>query len=49
VSGYVAVFTIEAAMLLLSLLVLRRIDVSAFRRQAEAPSLVERAALASEA
>ncbi len=49
VSGYVAVFTIEAAMLLLSLFVLRRIDISAFRRQAEAPSMVERAALASEA
>jgi BCD family chlorophyll transporter-like MFS transporter len=49
VSGYIVVFTIEAAMLLVSLLVLRRIDVSAFRRQAEEPSLVERAALASEA
>jgi BCD family chlorophyll transporter-like MFS transporter len=49
VSGYVAVFAIQAALLLLSLSLFRRIDVSAFRRQAEEPSLVERAALAGEA
>jgi BCD family chlorophyll transporter-like MFS transporter len=49
VTGYMWVFGIEAAMLLASLFMLRSIDVSAFRRQAEEPSLVERAAVASEA
>lgn len=49
VNGYVVVFGIEAAMLLASLILLRRIDVSAFRSQAKEPSLVERAALATEA
>lgn len=47
--GYVFVFGIEAAMLLASLILLRRIDVSAFRSQAQEPPLVERAALATEA
>ncbi len=50
VLGYVVVFAIEAFMLLVSLYMLRKIDVNAFRRQAkEQTSLVERAALASEA
>jgi BCD family chlorophyll transporter-like MFS transporter len=48
VMGYVTVFGAEAAMLFGSLLLLRRIDVSAFRRQAEEPPLVERAALAAD-
>ncbi len=47
--GYVFVFGIEAAMLLVSLVLLRRIDVKAFHREAEEPSLVERVALVSEA
>jgi hypothetical protein len=47
--GYVIVFGIEAGMLLLSLILLRWIDVSAFRRQVAEHSLLERAALASEA
>lgn len=47
--GYVVVFAIEAAMLLVSLIMLRGINVSAFRDQAEKVSLVERAALGSEA
>jgi len=49
VMGYVTVFGIEAALLLVSLLLLRRIDVGAFRDQAEHQTLVERAALAGEA
>jgi BCD family chlorophyll transporter-like MFS transporter len=48
-AGYILVFVIEAGLLLLSLLLLRRIDVKAFRRQMGQPSLVERAAMASEA
>jgi BCD family chlorophyll transporter-like MFS transporter len=48
-SGYVVVFGIEAAMLLVSLFMLRRIDVRAFKdRVDEGASLVERAAIASE-
>jgi BCD family chlorophyll transporter-like MFS transporter len=49
ISGYVVVFIIEAIMLGASLLMLRRIDVAAFQGAAEEPSLVERAAIASEA
>lgn len=50
VSGYVLVFLIEAGMLLLSLFLLRRIDVSAFRRKTEEElSLLERTAMAGEA
>lgn len=48
VIGYVVVFGIEAAMLLVSLVMLRRINVAEFLRDAEKPSLVERAAVASE-
>lgn len=48
VIGYVVVFGIEAAMLVVSLLLLRRIDVSLFRQQASETALVERAAMASE-
>lgn len=47
--GYVLVFAIEAGLLLFALILLRWIDVSAFRRQASEHSLVERAALAGEA
>jgi BCD family chlorophyll transporter-like MFS transporter len=46
--GYLAVFGIEALMLLAATLMLASIDVSAFRRQAAAPSVLERAALAAE-
>ncbi len=49
VTGYVIVFGLEAAMLLISLALLRRIDVSLFKRQAAKVSVVERAAIASEA
>lgn len=48
VMGYVVVFGIEAAMLLVSLVLLRRINVAQFQNEAEQPSLVERAAIASE-
>jgi BCD family chlorophyll transporter-like MFS transporter len=48
VMGYVVVFGIEAAMLLVSLVMLKGINVGEFQREAEQPSLVERAAVASE-
>jgi BCD family chlorophyll transporter-like MFS transporter len=48
VTGYVLVFGIEAALLGISLLLLSRIDVKAFQREANHPSLVERAAITSE-
>jgi MFS transporter, BCD family, chlorophyll transporter len=46
--GYILVFGIEAAMVALSLLLLQYIDVSAFRRQAQGQSIVERAAMATD-
>lgn len=46
VAGYLVVFLIEAGLALASLYILRGIDVSAFRRQADEPGLMERAALA---
>lgn len=49
VTGYVIVFILEALMLLISLWILRSIDVSAFHRQAGDLSVAERAALANEA
>ncbi len=48
-SGYLVVFAIEAGMLALATVLLARIDVSAFRRQADEASLVEKMALATEA
>lgn len=48
VTGYVAVFIIEALMLLFSLWLLGRIDVSAFRSRADQPELVEKAAMAND-
>lgn len=47
-SGYLVVFTIEALMLFVAAVMLYRIDVSAFRRQVEEPSYVEKVALAAE-
>jgi BCD family chlorophyll transporter-like MFS transporter len=49
VTGYVVVFSILALLLLISLLMLGRIDVSAFQKRAEQMGIVERAALANEA
>lgn len=49
VKGYVVVFSIEALLLFVSLLLLRQIDVGAFRKQAGQPTAVERAALIGEA
>ena len=48
VTGYAVVFGIEAIMLLVSLYLLQKIDVGAFRRQAEQPSLLEQASLAAD-
>lgn len=48
VVGYMVVFIIEAVMIAVSLIMLGRIDVRAFHRQTEQPSLVERAAMGSE-
>ncbi len=45
--GYITVFLIEAALLLVSLVMLGRIDVQRFRRQSQ--SIAERAALLNEA
>jgi BCD family chlorophyll transporter-like MFS transporter len=47
-AGYLAVFTIEAGMLAASIVLLSRINVSAFHQKAETYSVVERAAIASD-
>src|ERR1041384_6393972 len=47
-SGYLVVFSIEALMLLVAAVMLHRIDVNAFKKQAEEPSYVEKVALAAE-
>jgi BCD family chlorophyll transporter-like MFS transporter len=47
-SGYLVVFGIEAAMLAAAAVILSRIDVSAFKRQAVEPSFAEKVALAAE-
>lgn len=47
-SGYLIVFSLEALMLLVAAVMLYRIDVRAFRRQAEEPGYLEKAALAAE-
>ena len=49
VTGYVVVFSILALLLLISLLMLRRINVSAFQKRAHQMGIVERAALVNEA
>ncbi len=49
VTGYVVVFAIEAAMLLVSLVMLRQINVDEFQSQVDQPSIVERAAIAGDA
>jgi BCD family chlorophyll transporter-like MFS transporter len=48
-TGYLLVFAIEAGMLAVSLILLRRIDVGEFQRSAAQPALIERAAIAGEA
>jgi BCD family chlorophyll transporter-like MFS transporter len=48
VTGYVVVFSVMAFLLLVSLVMLRGIDVKAFRRQVEQPSVIERAAIAGD-
>jgi BCD family chlorophyll transporter-like MFS transporter len=47
-NGYLVVFSLEALMLFIAALMLYRIDVPAFKRQVEEPSLVEKAAMAAE-
>jgi BCD family chlorophyll transporter-like MFS transporter len=47
-SGYLVVFGIEALMLLIATIMLYRINVNSFRRQAEEPSFVEKVAIAAE-
>ena len=49
VIGYVVVFGIEAGLLLISLFILRRIDVRSFQRQSRQISLAEQLALSAEA
>lgn len=48
-SGYLVVFSLQATMLIVALLLLRKIDVSLFRQEANSLTVVERAAIASEA
>jgi MFS transporter, BCD family, chlorophyll transporter len=49
VTGYVVVFGVMALIMLISLILLRRINVKAFQEQAEAnPALLERAAMAGD-
>jgi BCD family chlorophyll transporter-like MFS transporter len=48
VLAYVFVFGILALLLLISLIILRRVNVTAFRQEAETPSVLERATLASD-
>lgn len=48
-AGYLTVFTLEALLLVASLVILRQINVTAFRAQTNQPSVVERMALANEA
>jgi BCD family chlorophyll transporter-like MFS transporter len=47
-NGYLVVFGIEALMLLIASIMLLRIDVSSFRKQAQEPSFVDKVALAAE-
>lgn len=47
-SGYLVVFSIEALMLLIATVMLYRININAFRKQAEEPSFEEKVALAAE-
>ena len=47
-SGYIVVFGIEAAMLAAAVVMLARIDVSAFKQKAAEPSFVEKVALVAE-
>ena len=47
-SGYLVVFTIEALMLFIAAIMLYRIDVSAFRKEVQEPSFVEKVAIAAE-
>ena len=49
VLGYIMVFGLMGIMVLITLIMLRQIDVNAFRKQAEDISVVERAALAGDA
>ena len=48
VSGYNTVFILEILMLVVSLIVLRGVDVSLFKKQAEEVPYLERAAIVSE-
>ena len=47
-SGYLVVFGIEAAMLLIATVMLYRININAFRRQVDEPSFAEKVAMAAE-
>ncbi len=47
-SGYLIVFSIEALMLLIAAIMLYRIDVGAFQKQAHDPSFVDKVAVVSE-
>jgi hypothetical protein len=47
-TGYLVVFIIEGLLLLVAAIMLNRIDVNAFQKQAHEPSFVDKVALAAE-
>ncbi len=47
-SGYLVVFTLEALMLLVAVVMLTRLDIQKFKKGVEEPSFVEKVALAAE-
>jgi len=47
-TGYLVVFSIEGLLLLVAAIMLSRVDVSAFQKQAHEPSFVDKVALAAE-
>ena len=47
-TGYLVVFSIEGLMLLIAAIMLNRIDINAFQKQAHEPSFVDKVALAAE-
>ncbi len=49
ITGYMTVFSIQAGLLILSLVMLRKIDVQRFRKQTRSISLQERAAMLNDA
>ena len=47
-NGYLIVFSLEALMLFIAAIMLYRLDLTAFRKQVEEPSFVDKVAVAAE-